>query len=79
MSELTDARTTWDAKQSVLDSFFLPNGEPDPCALGAHRREGDVILLAESIASGNGWDASTTNRPVDAGMIAEAEALAAAE
>lgn len=79
MSTLTDRRTAWDAKEAIRAEFFQKTDlyGPDVAAISSHRREGDVILLAEGIASGNGWDAGTTNRPVDAGMIAEAEALAA--
>lgn len=80
MSELTDRRTAWDAKEAIRAEFFQENDlyGPDVAAISSHQREGDVILLAEGIASGDGWNASTTNRPVDAGMVAEAEALAAA-
>lgn len=81
MSALTDARTAWDTAESYRRQFFQTTDlyGPNTAAISDHMRQGDVVLLAEAIASGAGWDAGTTNRPVDPAMIEAAEALAAAE
>ncbi len=81
MSTLTDRRASWDAKESARAAFADPHDDLaiNDAAVYAHRRERDVILLAEAIVATGSWDAMTTATPPDAAMVAEAVALAAAD
>lgn len=81
MSALTDRRAAWDALESARAHFAAVHDDlaVNAPAVAAHRRERDVILLAEAITATGSWDAMTTTTPPDAGMVAEAVALAAAE
>lgn len=79
MSELTDRRAAWDAKEAVRQIFILPNSVDavNYKELMLHKRERDVLLLAEAIRDNGGWSGATVAEPPDGAMLAEAAALAA--
>lgn len=78
MSNLTERRDTWTAREAVRQFFHHKNGERNENAFAAHKREGRVLALAEAIRDHGNPSAADLQPAPEPGEIWEAEDLAAA-